>query len=173
MYYPSQAEKDDCRLYADNVQRVMSRSGVNIPFTHTHTHTHTRTHAHTLTLTHTHTHRHTHTLTHTHRRIQLPIGNQAVDDMMLMRHAKSAGLPFSTGMVVYFTANQKTGLKLKEMKRYLTRFASIDQDKDGYITINDLSSFLKVPEDSCLQATFDNCKKVILFRLTSLPLGSL
>ncbi|XP_064399042.1 lysophosphatidylcholine acyltransferase 2-like isoform X2 [Halichondria panicea] len=117
VYCPSQAEKDDCRLYADNVQRVMSR------------------------------------------RVQLPIGNQAVEDLMLMRHAKSAGLPFSKGMVVYFTANQKTGLKLKEMKRYLTRFAVIDRDKDGYITANDLATFLKVPKDACLQAVFDNCKK--------------
>ena len=71
-------------------------------------------------------------------------------------------------MVVYFTANQKTGLKLKEMKRYLTRFAVIDRDKDGYITANDLATFLKVPKDACLQAVFDNCKKVLISLCTCL-----
>ncbi len=86
---------------------------------------------------------------------------------MLMNHASAAGLPFSKGMVVYFPTSQKCGLKLKEMKQYLTRFAVIDSNKNGYITVKDLSAFLNVSQDVCLKAVFNKCKKVLYQKISS------
>ena len=41
VYYPSQAEKDNPRLYADNVQQLMARYHVCMHvYTHIHRHTH-------------------------------------------------------------------------------------------------------------------------------------
>ena len=79
-----------------------------------------------------------------------------------MRHARSSGLPFSKGMVVYYKTYRETGIKVEEMKKWLTRFAAIDQNKDGFIEVDDLARFLKVPSDACLEAMFDSCKKVLL-----------
>lgn len=105
----------------------------------------------------------TSTPSHLSRHLQIPVSNQAVEDLLLMRHSKALGLPFSKGIVVYFRANRETNLKLKELKRYLTRFASIDSDKDGFITVDDLAIFLSVPRDACLEKVFNNCKKVLYF----------
>lgn len=77
-----------------------------------------------------------------------------------MRHARSSGIPFSKGMVVYYKTYKETGIKVDEMKKWLTRFTAIDQNKDGFIEVDDLTRFLKVPHDACLQAMFDSCKKV-------------
>ena len=43
-----------------------------------------------------------------------------------------------------------------QLKKLLRRFARIDSNKDGLISIEDLAMFLKVPHDACLQSVFDS-----------------
>ena len=71
-----------------------------------------------------------------------------------MAHGHRQGLPFSSCMVVYSTTSQETGLHYREIMDYLTRFAEIDSDKDGWITVDDMATFLGVPASTRLQVLF-------------------
>ena len=46
-------------------------------------------------------------------------------------------------------------IRYEQLKTLLRRFARIDSNKDGLISIEDLAVFLKVPHDACLQSVFD------------------
>ena len=45
-------------------------------------------------------------------------------------------------------------MDVKTMKKWLRRFAAIDRDKNGFITVEDFAKFLHLPNDACLQAVF-------------------
>lgn len=79
-----------------------------------------------------------------------------------MDRAKELGLPFSTGLVLYIKLTKDTGIRFREARNYLVRFASIDTDKDGWISAEDLSNFLGVPNDARLQALFHTVENVSL-----------
>ena len=80
-----------------------------------------------------------------------------MEDSFIMEHGKKLGLPFSSCMVLYCKVIQDNiGLDYGKIKNFLTRFASIDKDKDGWITPQDMADFLSVPNDTCLQALFKN-----------------
>ena len=84
----------------------------------------------------------------------MPHTNHAFEDVLLMRTARKAGLPFRSGMVVYLKANQDLKIDLKTMKKWLRRFVVIDNDRDGYVTAEDFARFLQVPDDAPLQSVF-------------------
>ena len=43
-----------------------------------------------------------------------------------------------------------------QVEYLLKRFANIDTNKDGMISVEDLAVFLKVPHDNCLQSVFNS-----------------
>ena len=51
-------------------------------------------------------------------------------------------------------------MKLNEMKQWLMRFSAMDRDKDGYISVEDMARYLKVPNDACLQGVFNALEPV-------------
>lgn len=46
-------------------------------------------------------------------------------------------------------------MKVDEIKAFMKRFCSMDRDMDGFISADDMSQYLGVPKDVCLQAVFD------------------
>ena len=85
----------------------------------------------------------------------VPYTNHAFEDVLLMRSAHKAGLPFRSGMVVYQKANRDLNMDLSTMKKWLRRFISMDSDKDGLIDIDDFAKFLQVRNDAQLEAVFN------------------
>ena len=85
----------------------------------------------------------------------VPYTNHAFEDVLLMRSTRKAGLPFCSGMVVYQKANRDLNMDLSTMKKWLHRFIAMDNDKDGFINIDDFARFLQVPNDAQLQAAFN------------------
>ncbi len=71
-----------------------------------------------------------------------------------MDHGAALGLPFSSCLVLFNKIVADIGLHVKEINQYLTRYASIDRNKDGWISPEDISRFLNVPLDSCLRNLF-------------------
>ena len=51
-------------------------------------------------------------------------------------------------------------MDLSAMKKWLHRFISMDNDKDGFIKLKDFTKFLRVPNDACVQAVFNSADKV-------------
>lgn len=94
------------------------------------------------------------------RHLGVPVGVQSVEDNYFMNTAHSLGLPFRTGLILYNRVTEEAGLRFKEIRTFLTRFAAIDKDKDGYIAPEDMAAFLSVPNDACLQALFWTTAKV-------------
>lgn len=41
-----------------------------------------------------------------------------------------------------------------EIKKIIKRFAGMDVNKDGYITIGNFADYLRVPQDLCSKAVF-------------------
>ena len=86
----------------------------------------------------------------------MPHINHAFEDVLLMRTARMAGLPFRSGMVVYQKANRDLKLDLSTMKKWLHRFVAMDSNKDGFINVDDFARFLQVStHDAHLQAVFN------------------
>ena len=85
----------------------------------------------------------------------MPHTNHAFEDVLLMRSARKAGLPFRSGMVVYQKANSDLNMDLSAMKKWLHRFIAMDSDKDGFINVDDFAKFLQVSNDAKLQAVFN------------------
>ena len=77
-----------------------------------------------------------------------------------MRSASQAGLPSTSGIVVYRNINRDLQMDLKAIKKWLHRFAAMDGDKDGFIRVEDFASFLQLPNDACVQAIFTAADKV-------------
>lgn len=74
----------------------------------------------------------------------VPYTNHAFEDVLLMRSARKAGLPFRSGMVVYLKANSDLNMDMKTMNTWLHRFVIMDEDKDGFITLEDFARFLQI-----------------------------
>ena len=87
--------------------------------------------------------------------MDVPYTNHAFEDVLLMRSARKAGLPFRSGMVVYQKANRDLNMDLSTMKKWLHRFIAMDSDKDGFINVDDFARFLQIPNDAQLQAVFN------------------
>ena len=85
---------------------------------------------------------------------------QSVEDNYFMNCSHKLGLPFRVGLILYNRVTEEVGLRFREIRTYLTRFAAIDADKDGLITPEDMARFLNVPNDACLQALFWTTDKV-------------
>lgn len=78
-----------------------------------------------------------------------------------MSQGKRLGLPFTSGLVLYNKVTKECGLRFAEIRTAMTRFASIDGNKDGWVTPEDMAAFLSVPNDACLLALFWTMDKVI------------
>lgn len=89
------------------------------------------------------------------RAMGVPHTDHAFEDVLLMRSARKAGLPFRSGMVVYQKANRDLNMDLSTMKKWLHRFAAMDSDKDGFINVDGFARFLQVPNDAQLQVIFN------------------
>ena len=57
-------------------------------------------------------------------------------------------------------------MDVKTMKKWLRRFAAIDRDKNGFITVEDFAKFLHLPNDACLQAVFTAANVVKKINIT-------
>ena len=77
-----------------------------------------------------------------------------------MKTTRKTHLPFHSGMVVYQKANRDLNMDLSAMKKWLRRFISMDDDKDGFIKLKDLTKFLHVPNHPCVRAVFNSADKV-------------
>lgn len=95
-----------------------------------------------------------------YRHLKLPVGVQSVEDTFFMNLSLQLKLPFQTGLILYSRLTKETGLRFKEVRDFLNRFAAIDVDKDGLIGPEDMAAFLGVPNDACLQALFWTSDKV-------------
>ena len=58
------------------------------------------------------------------------------------------------------------------MKKYLSRFADIDRDKDGLITVEDMVLYLRVPQDAYTESVFKSLRPVSLCDLHKNDLSS-
>ena len=97
--------------------------------------------------------------THT-RTLGIPYTNHSLEDMLLMKSAIQAGLPRTSGIVIYHNVNRDLQMDLKVIKKWQRRFAAMDGDKDGFIKVEDFASFLQLPQDACVQAVFTAADKV-------------
>ena len=88
-----------------------------------------------------------------------------------MAYGCHLGLPFSSSMVVFGKVQQDMGLRAREVKDYLTRFAKINRAKDGHLTLGDLAEFLGVPVDSELRDIFDGGSSEVYFLISALGGG--
>ena len=77
-----------------------------------------------------------------------------------MRSAIQAGLPPTSGIVVYRNVNRDLQMDLKAIKKWLCRFATMDANKDGFVRVGDFAGFLQLPNDACVQAVFTAADKV-------------
>ena len=80
-----------------------------------------------------------------------------------MYTATQSGLPGCSGIIVYQDATTNLKMNLKVIKKWLRRFAAIDGNKDGFITAEDLSRFLHLPNNACLQAVLRAADEVCSF----------
>lgn len=88
------------------------------------------------------------------KKLGVPTGVQSVEDNFFMSQAEKLGLPFISGLILYNRLSRETGIGFSEIRSCLTRFAAIDKDKDGWITPEDVASYLSVPNDTCLRTLF-------------------
>lgn len=96
------------------------------------------------------------------RKLNIPVGTQSLEDLFFMSQAEKLGLPFTSGMVLYNKISREARIGFKEIRNFLTRFATVDADRDGWITPEDMATFLSVPNDACLQALFSTTDKVFM-----------
>ena len=78
-----------------------------------------------------------------------------------MSQGKKLGLPFTSGLVLYNKVTKECGIRFADIRTAMLRFASIDRNKDGWVTPEDMATFLSVPNDVCLQTLFWTTDKVI------------
>lgn len=88
------------------------------------------------------------------RSLGIPAGIQSMEDNLIMTHAEKLNLPFTSGLVLFKKMTKETGITFPEVNSSLVRFANIDDDKDGWITPEDMAVFLSIPNDACLKALF-------------------
>ena len=81
-----------------------------------------------------------------------------------MRSATQAGLPPTSGIVIYRNVNRDLQMDLKAIKKWLRRFAAMDADKDGFVRVGDFAGFLQLPNDACVQAVFTAADKVVILK---------
>lgn len=112
-YSPSEEEKEDSGLYAENVRDMMSIA------------------------------------------LGMSKSEHTFEDLSLMKEAKRLGMPDVAGIVEFGRTARPFNIRYEQLKKLLRRFARIDSNKDGLISIEDLAVFLKVPHDACLQSVFD------------------
>jgi lysophosphatidylcholine acyltransferase/lyso-PAF acetyltransferase len=84
----------------------------------------------------------------------IPTSSYSVEDMLLCRSAEKLGLPYRSGLVSYPTVQRELRLSVSDIKYWLRRFSSMDRDRDGFITADDLLHYLAVPSDACTLALF-------------------
>ena len=86
----------------------------------------------------------------------MPHTQHSFEDVLLMREARKAGLPFHSGMVVYIKASRDlNNMGFRAMKKWLRRFIAMDRDQDGFVEMKDFAKFLQMPaEDVSVQTVF-------------------
>ena len=72
----------------------------------------------------------------------MPIGSQCQEDFLLMKEAGRLGLPLESGFVLYNRLSTQEGVKFQEIQGFLKHFASVDANKDGWVTPGEMASFL-------------------------------
>ena len=76
-----------------------------------------------------------------------------------------AGLPPVSGIVIYHNVTKDMKMDFKTIKKWLRRFAAMDGDKDGFVTLEDFAHFLQLPNDASLQAVFTSANKVLIYTI--------
>ena len=74
---------------------------------------------------------------------------------------------YTCAFVLIFCLILLTRLNLEQFMEQLKHFAVLDRDKDGFITIEDLATYLEVPSDYHLQQVFEACQPVSVLMLTN------
>ena len=93
------------------------------------------------------------------RAVGLPHTYHSFEDVLLMRVAREAGLPFRSGMVVYIKANCDLNMGFRAMKKWLHRFIAMDRDQDGFVKVEDFAKFLQMPaKDVGVRAVFQDAE---------------
>lgn len=71
-----------------------------------------------------------------------------------MAAATTHGLPPETGVIEFKKTATKLGLNLDSVKEHLKRFAALDSDKDGQISLQDFALHYKLPISSPVKELF-------------------
>ncbi|XP_062501153.1 lysophosphatidylcholine acyltransferase 2-like isoform X2 [Corticium candelabrum] len=112
VYTPSNQEKEDPILYANNVRNVLAK------------------------------------------KLNLPTSDHTFEDIRLMTSGTRHSLPFNAGIVEFVKLKDRLHMDLNDMKRHLSQFAEIDENKDGYVDIEEFCQYLSLPVSSQLRDVF-------------------
>lgn len=112
VWNPTEEEKENPKLYAENVQKLMARS------------------------------------------LNLPVTGHSFEDTSLMAEAVKHGLPPEAGIIEFNVTAGKLGINLDCVKEHLKRFAVLDSDKDGRISLKDFALHYKLPVSSPVKELF-------------------
>lgn len=88
------------------------------------------------------------------RCLNVPVTGHSFEDTLLMAAATTHGLPPETGVIEFKKTATKLGLNLDSVKGHLKRFAALDSDKDGQISLRDFALHYKLPISSPVKELF-------------------
>ena len=143
VYSPSEDETDNPKLYAENVRRTVSKRVeiLTIAFQLT-----------SMLFCKNNAFHNYYPKYIVCSALNIPCGNQSVDDFILCLSARKIGLPFTTGLIAYYKATEDLGMGLSEIEKWLKRFREINTRRTGFTDAEELANYLRVPNDACLQA---------------------
>ncbi|XP_068722822.1 lysophosphatidylcholine acyltransferase 2-like isoform X2 [Montipora capricornis] len=79
------------------------------------------------------------------RCLNVPVTGHSFEDALLMTKAAALGLPPDTGVIEFCNTAGKLGISVESAKEQLERFAAMDSDQDGQISVEDFALFYNLP----------------------------
>ena len=82
------------------------------------------------------------------------------EDARLMMEAKKCGVPMETGLVEYHVINSLLSLNCDHMVQHLKHFALINTSKTGFLSSQEISTFLQLPHEGYVASLIDTVYNV-------------
>jgi len=88
------------------------------------------------------------------RCLNIPVTGHSFEDTLLMATATKHGLPPEAGVIEFNNTAGRLGINLDTAKEHLERFALLDSDKDGKISLQDFALHYKLPNATPVKEIF-------------------